>query len=71
MESYLQTSRCKPEEFVLSNEWWENILKTNPSLVVNKFNVCSIFKKVWLRAVVPANVCNGLKKTATPHDTSY
>jgi len=37
--------------------------RKNPGIVVNKFNFYSIFKKAWLAAVVPVNLCSGFKKT--------
>lgn len=64
------THECQPLDVSffksLKVHWREECHKfyrKNPGLNINKFNFCSIFKKAWLAASVPANLCSGFKKT--------
>ncbi len=64
------THECQPLDVSLFGSLkarWRNechkFYRKNPGLVINKFNFCSIFKKAWLLAVIPANLCSGFKKT--------
>ena len=34
----------------------------NPTQVISKYNFCQVFRRAWLKAVSPANVCAGFKK---------
>ncbi len=64
------THECQPLDVslfgALKAHWRQECHKfyrRNPGLTITKFNFCSIFKKAWLTAIIPANLCSGFKKT--------
>ena len=59
---------CQPLDVslfsALKARWREECHKfyrKNPKLLIKKLNFCSIFKKAWLTAILPVNLCSGFR----------
>jgi len=63
------THACQPLDCSLfkplKSQWkteCHRFYQRNPSLVISKFNFCSIFRDAWLKAITPSNIVAGFRK---------